>query len=123
MSQVQPEGSKIRLQPGTQVNLIVTMPAPKSLCTVAGPAGIKIKETTQGRKRTSGFTAPAAPWSGTFLVAVAFLPDANGVLDLTESFKLQVDDPTTPQIDIDVSTIRPRPGNLNPIAFFLDFVV
>ena len=123
MAKVQPEGSKIRIAAGAKAVLVVTMPAPKSLCAVAGPAGINIKETATGSVRKFAFTGPAAPWSGTFLIAVAFVPDANGDLDPNESFKIQIDDPTTAGIDVDVSTIRPRPGNLNPIPFVIDFVV
>ena len=123
MSLIQPEGSKIRLQPACAVQIVVTMPAPRSLCTVSAPGGISISDSVQGRTRTFSFVAPYAPWSGTFLVAVAFVPNAGGSLDPTESFTLRVDDPTTPAVDIDISTIRPRPGNLNPIAFVLDFVV
>jgi len=99
------------------------MPAPKSLCSVAGPAGIKITESTEGRVRNYSFVAPASPWSGTFLIAVAFVPDASGKPDPSESFKLQIDDPTTPGVDIDASTIRPRPDNLDPIPFVLEFAV
>ncbi|MCX6975921.1 MAG: hypothetical protein NTZ94_16840 [Verrucomicrobia bacterium] len=123
MSQLQPESSRIRLQPGARVDLLVTMPSPHALCSVAGPAGIKIKTKTKANLRKFSFSAPASPWSGTFLIAVAFLPDASGKPDMTESFKLQIDDPTTPNVDIDASTIRPRANNLDPIPFALDFVV
>jgi hypothetical protein len=123
MPHLQPEGSRIRIQSGSRVALLITMPAPQSICSVAGPAGIKIRTSISGNVKKFSFAAPAGPWSGTFLIAVAFLPTADGKPDSSESFKIQIDDPATPGIDIDASTIRPRANNLDPIPFALDFVV
>ncbi len=82
MSRIQPEGSRIRMQPACTVRSVVTMPAPRPLCTLAAPSGLTDSDTFQSRMRTFSFAAPYAPWPGTFLVAVAFVPDAGGDLDL-----------------------------------------
>lgn len=123
MSLVQSEGSRIRLVAGARVDLIITASSPNLPCGVAAPGGVTVKETKKKNVRTYSFQAPNQAWSGTFLLAFGFVPDANGDLDPAEFFRVQVDDPKSPGLDVNVATIRPRPGNLNPIPFSLDFVV